>query len=70
MEGYRHPTMGKESLVCGHCFDAVFESVEKYREFVSPYIGFFSKKSSTMNSIKYMRSRMSNLWFHKANQIF
>ncbi len=27
----------------------VYESVEKWREFISPYIGFFNKKSSKNN---------------------
>ncbi len=70
MEGYRHPTMGKNNLVCSHCFDTVFESVEKYREFITPYVDFFNKKSSITNSIEHMRSRVSNLWSHKTNQIF
>ena len=70
MEGYRHPTMGKDTLLCSHCFDIVFERVEKYREFVSPYIGFFNKESSTTNSNKYTRSRVSNLWSHMTNQIY
>jgi hypothetical protein len=69
IEGYRHPTMGKDNLLCSHCFDTVFESVEKYREFITPYIGFFNNKSSTTNSIKHMSSRVHNLWSHKTNQI-
>jgi hypothetical protein len=79
MEGYRHPTMGKDNLLCSKCFDTVFESVEKYREFVSPYIGFFNKGSSTIadiqkigenisKNIKKMQNRASNLWSHKTNQ--
>ena len=34
LEGYQHPTLGKKHLLCGHCFDQVSESVEKWREFV------------------------------------
>jgi hypothetical protein len=68
MEGYRHPTMGKDALLCSKCFDIVFESVEKYRKFITPYIGFFNKESSTTNSIKHMHSRVSNLWSHNTNQ--
>jgi len=79
MEGYRHPTMGKDYLLCSNCFDTVFESVEKYREFVSPYIGFFNKETSTIDdmqkigenitkNIKKMQNRVSNLWLHKTNQ--
>jgi hypothetical protein len=79
MEGYRHPTMGKDNLLCSNCFDTVFESVEKYREFVSPYIGFFNKETSTIDdiqkigdnitkNIKKMQNRVNNLCSHKANQ--
>jgi NAD-dependent SIR2 family protein deacetylase len=69
IEGYRHPTRGKNYLLCSKCFDTVFESVEKYREFITPYIGFFNKKSSTTNRFKHMHGRMSNLWSNKTNQI-
>ena len=69
MEGYRHPTMGKDNLLCSKCFHTVFESIEKYREFITPYVGFFDKKSSTTNSIKHMSRRVSNLWSHKTNQV-
>jgi hypothetical protein len=68
LEGYRHPIMGKDNLICSHCFDTVFERVEKYREFITPYVGFFNKKSSTTNSIKHMHSRVSNLWSPKTTQ--
>jgi hypothetical protein len=79
MEGYRHPTMGNNNLLCSKCFDTVFESVEKYRQFVSPYMGFFNKETSTiddmqkvgeniMKSIKKMQNRVSNLWFHNTTQ--
>jgi hypothetical protein len=79
IEGYRHPTMGKDYLLCSKCFDTVFESVEKYREFVSPYIGFFNKETSTMDdiqkigeqitkNIKKMQNRVSDLWVQKTNQ--
>ena len=69
MEGYRHPILGKDNLLCSHCFDIVFESAEKYREFITPYIGFFNRKSSTTNSINHTHSRVHNLWSHKANQL-
>jgi hypothetical protein len=79
MEGYRHPTMGKDNLLCRNCFDTVFESVKRYREFVSPYIGFFNKETSTIDdiqkigenitkNIKKMKNRVSNLWSPKTNQ--
>ena len=79
MEGYRHPTMGKDNLLCSKCFHTVFESVEKYREFITPYIGFFNKESSTIadiqkigenitKNIKKMQNRAGNQWFHNTNQ--
>jgi hypothetical protein len=80
MDGHRHPTMGKDNLLCSHCFDTVFESVVKYREFVSPYIGFFNRETSTIDdlqkigetitkNIKKMQNRVRTLWSHKTNQI-
>jgi hypothetical protein len=79
IEGYRHPTMGQDYLLCSSCFDTVFESVEKYREFVSPYIGFFNKESSTIDdiqkigknitiNIKKMQNKVCNLRSHNTNQ--
>jgi hypothetical protein len=79
MEGYYHPTMGKEYFLCSTCFDTVMDSVEKYREFITPYIGFFNKETSTIGdirkieenitkSIKSIQSRVRNLWSHNTNQ--
>ena len=75
IEGYRHPIMGKDHLLCSNCFDTVFDSVENYMEFVSPYIGFFNKESSTIDdhqkigeNIKKMQNKVSNLWSHKTNR--
>ena len=57
LRGYRHPTYGKKNYLCRSCFDTVYESVEKYREFISPYVGFFknetpvNKKQSDLTSI-------------------
>jgi hypothetical protein len=79
MEGYRHPTLGKEHLLCSTCFDTVIESVEKYREVITPYIGFFNKETSTIDdiqkignnilkNIKKIQCRVSNLWSPKTNQ--
>ncbi len=33
-EGYRHPTMGKNYLLCSPCFDKVEESVSRWGAFV------------------------------------
>jgi len=78
IKGYCHPTMGKDYLLCSSCFDTVSVSVEKYSEFISPYIGFFNRESSTINdiqkigknitnSIKKIQYQVINLWFHKTN---
>jgi hypothetical protein len=79
IEGYRHPILGKNYLLCRNCFDIIFESTEKYQEFVSTYIGFFKNESSTIDdfqnigknitkNIKKMQDKFNNLWFNKTNQ--
>ena len=75
IEGYRHPVLGKDHLLCSTCFDTVSKNVEKWSELISPYVGFFNKESSTIadiqkigENIKKIRNRVSNLWSHKANQ--
>jgi hypothetical protein len=34
-EGYRHPAMGKEYLLCSSCFDVIDKSVEEWCKFVT-----------------------------------
>ena len=34
LEGYRHPTLGKDYTLCSPCFDQVSESVARWGEFV------------------------------------
>lgn len=78
IEGYRHPTMGKDYLLCSNCFDTVSVSVEKWSEFISSYIGFFNKPSQktdiksigkdVMKNINKIQNKISNPWFHKTNQ--
>ena len=34
LEGYNHPTMGKNYLLCSNCYDQVSESVENWTQFV------------------------------------
>jgi hypothetical protein len=43
-EGYRHPTLGKENLLCSPCFDKVQQSVDQWREFILS--NSFNSKSS------------------------
>ena len=79
IEGYNHPTKGKEYLLCSSCFDTVSVSVDKWNEFISPYIGFFNKESSASedmqkirqnitNGIKNVQSRVNKLLSHNTNQ--
>jgi hypothetical protein len=44
--GYYHPIMGKEYLLCTHCFDIVEKSVIGWREAVLPYTNYFNTKTS------------------------
>jgi hypothetical protein len=34
LEGYRHPALGKDALLCSECFDKVWESVVRWGRFV------------------------------------
>jgi len=79
IEGYRHPTMGKDYLLCSTCFDVVSANVEKWNEFVSPYIAFFNKESSTVENMQKIRDNISkrikkiqkminDLWPNNINQ--
>lgn len=45
-EGYRHPVMGNKTLLCSVCFNSVSASVDRYRDFISPYNDFFNKENS------------------------
>ena len=33
-EGYRHPTKGKDIIICGECYDKLAESMQKYQSFI------------------------------------
>ena len=79
MEGYRHSTLGKEHLLCSKCFNIVIESVENYRGFITPYIGFFNRESSTVEDLKIigvniskriqnMENKINKLWLRNANK--
>lgn len=79
IEGYRHPTMGKQYHLCSHCYTIVFDRVEKYRKFITPYSEFFNTETSTMSdiqnigqsitkNIKKIHNKANNLWAHKTNE--
>jgi len=61
IEGYCHPTMGKDYLLCSNCFDTVSASVEKYMEFISPYIGFFNKETSIVEDIQKIEENIKKM---------
>jgi len=78
IEGYRHPTMGKEYLICNHCFDTVIASVDTWQEAVSSYVDFFHKESSTRDDLQKIgihitknmgkiQNKIVALWSHKTN---
>jgi hypothetical protein len=46
LEGYRHPVLGNDSLLCSDCFDSVNESVVKWRDAHLPYVDFFKNNNS------------------------
>ncbi len=49
LKGYRHPVLGRDSVLCSSCFDTVYDSVVKWREANLPYVGFFKNNSSNKN---------------------
>jgi hypothetical protein len=51
MGGYRHPTLGKKYHLCSSCFDKIYQSVENYREFVTPYVNYFHNEPKNDNKI-------------------
>ncbi len=76
IEGYRHPTLGKEYLLCSTCFDTVTVSVDKWRAAVSSYAGFFHTETVARNDLQKIENRISkqmrktqnkavNEWSHK-----
>ncbi len=79
IEGYRHPVMGRDYLLCRNCFDTVSASIEKYKEFLSAYNGFFKKETSVtediqkiekniVKSIEKIQNRVDNLLTKKISQ--
>lgn len=66
LEGYRHPTLGKDYHLCSPCFDQVSESVAKWGEFVlsNSFNIKTSEKSSSINWEK-MIAMFSKIWNKK-----
>lgn len=68
-EGYRHPTMGKDYLLCGNCFDTISISVDKWSNFIVPYVEFFNKESSKIDDIQNIRKFITKNVKNKLNYI-
>jgi len=68
LEGYRHPTLGKNYHLCSPCFGQVSESVAKWGEFVLSN-SFSIKNSEKRLSIdcKKIISMFSKIWNKKEN---
>ncbi len=47
---YRHPTKGRQYIVCRDCYDYVNESVNKWKEVVMPYTEYFKKTTSNKST--------------------
>jgi hypothetical protein len=60
-EGYRHPTLGKNHLLCSPCFDQVSESVEKWSNAVLPYVYFFNNYSSDRTLKSKRKNKLTDL---------
>lgn len=66
-EGYRHPTLGKKSLVCGNCFDDVTKSVSVWADVVRANSLVHldeSRESSIHNTIRQQFSQKHSLPAH------
>ena len=63
-EGYRHPALGKNGLVCSECFDFIEESMEQYRNFVLRQFKQDEEKHVFNNSIIKLR-QMVHHFGHK-----
>ena len=58
LQGYRHPALGKRSLVCGNCFDKVDKSMEKWSVFCLS--NSFNAKSSKIEILAAWNKSISN----------
>ena len=66
IEGYRHPTLGNNYFLCSKCFDSVSESVNKYKEFIKPYIGFFNNTSVKIENKKSFNNIFASIKLSKS----
>ena len=66
IEGYRHPVLEKDSLLCSDCFDTVYESVDNWRETILPYVDFF-KSNMSNNENETDKINILTSWFVPSN---
>lgn len=57
---YRHPTMGRNHLICSQCFNQVSESLEKWRNTVLPYRNFFNNCSPNNSFQSNWKNRLTD----------
>ena len=69
VEGYRHPVLGKDTLLCSNCFDSVHESVIKWREANLPYVGFF-KQGNSLNKYETNLKKIFTDWNGSRNTYY
>jgi hypothetical protein len=71
VDSYRHPVKGKQYPVCNSCFDSVNESVNQWREFISPYQNYFNnntpKNNVHFNFMDYLKQVGHR--FHMSNRL-
>jgi len=61
-EGYHHPTLGFNIVVCGKCFEILEESMEKYRKFIINE--FKNERQSKIIGTEDIKLKFLNWWNH------
>ena len=67
LQGYSHPALGKRFLVCGKCYDKVYEDMERWSAFY--LLDSFNAKSSKIDIQEAWNKNISNdpllqKWFY------
>ena len=66
LQGYYHPTMGRNHLLCSKCFNQIFKSVEQWKNFV--LANSFNSESPSIVISKFSKDLVSKI--SKAKTIF
>lgn len=66
LQGYYHPTMGKDYLLCSKCFNQISESVEQWKKFV--LANSFNSESPSIEISKFPKDLVSKI--SKAKSFF